>query len=69
MKKQIRNALFAAAVLGPSGTAFAHHGSADDLGGQLVHATFDPSHLAVTILAAGAIIAALGVARAIRRRR
>ena len=69
MKELIRNALFAAAVLGASGTAFAHHGSADDLGGQLVHATFDPSHLVVTVLAAGAIVAAWRVIKAIRRPR
>ena len=52
---------------GLSGTAVAHHGPTDNLGGQLVHATFDPSHMAATILVAGAILAAYRLVRARRR--
>ncbi len=68
MKRRITPTLFAATWLGTSVNAVAHHGPADDLGGQLVHATFDPSHLVVTVLAAGAIIAAWRLIRAVRRR-
>ncbi len=68
MKRRTTQALHLALWAGVSGTALAHHGQAEDLGGQLVHATFDPSHLAVTILAAGAVLALYRVIRAIRRR-
>ncbi len=68
MKRRIREAIHVAFWTGLSGTALAHHGPADDLGGQLVHATFDPSHLAATVLAAGAILAGYRLVRALRRR-
>ena len=67
MKRRISFTL-GAAWLGIAGHAYAHHGEADDLGGQLVHATFDPSHLAATVLAAGAILAGYRLVRALRRR-
>ncbi len=50
------------------GLSLAHHGPADELGGQLVHATFAPSHLGVTILVAGALIFAGRLVRAVRSR-
>lgn len=68
MNKRHTHVLNAAILLAVPGLGFAHHGPADDLGGQLVHATFDPSHLVVTILAVGAILAAYRVIRALRRR-
>ncbi len=67
MKRRIRAAIHVAFWTGLSGTALAHHGPADDLGGQLVHATFDPAHLVVTILVAGAIFAGYRLIRVSRR--
>ena len=61
--------LKATILLAVPGLGFAHHGPADDLGGQLVHATFDPSHLAITILAAGAILAGYRLVRTLRSKR
>ena len=68
MNRRITHVLHVTLWTGLSGTALAHHGPAEDLGGQLVHATFDPSHLAFTMLAAGAVLALYRIVRGIRRR-
>jgi len=68
MKKFYAYLLKSAILLAMPGLSFAHHGPADDLGGQLVHATFYPSHLGVTLLAAGVIVLACRLAGVLRRR-
>jgi hypothetical protein len=62
MKKLYAYVLEAAVLLALPGLSLAHHGTAEDLGGQLVHATFAPSHLGVTLLAAGALFVAYRLA-------
>ena len=68
MNKLYAYVLKAAILLALPGLSFAHHGTAEDLGGQLVHATIAPSHLGVTLLAAGALLLAYRYARALWRR-
>lgn len=61
-------ALDAAILLVLPGLSLAHHGSADELGGRLVHATYAPSHLGVTLLVAGALMVAYRLVGRVRRR-
>ncbi len=39
----------AAALLAPA-TVFAHHGGEESIAGQLIHASFDPLHLGLTLI-------------------
>ena len=61
-------ALDAAILLVLPGVSLAHHGSPDELGGRLVHAMYDPSHLGVTLLVAGALMVAYRLFVRARRR-
>ncbi len=60
----IRSSALAALTVLP-GMALAHHGEDDSIGGQLVHVTFDPWHLGITL----AVVAVLAGAWHIARRR
>ena len=67
MTSKHTQAVIGTTLMSLSGAAMAHHGTADELGGQLVHATLDPWHLGISLLVAGALIAAYRLGSAVRR--
>ena len=54
------------AMLAAPGMLLAHHGDEADLTGQLLHASFDPLHLGMSLLAAAGLY---GLYRLIQRHR
>lgn len=68
MNKRYTHGIASAALITLPGMGLAHHGPADDIGGQLAHATFDPAHLGVTLLVAGILFAGYRVVAWLRGR-
>ena len=68
MKSKHEKAVVITSLMSLSGAALAHHGTAEELGGQLVHATLDPWHLGISLLVAGTLLAAYRLAGAVLRR-
>lgn len=59
MKATIEKALFAAAVFAAPGLALAHHGESEEVAARVLHATFDPWHLGVSLLIVAGLVVAM----------
>lgn len=59
MKAIIEKVLFAAAVSTAPGLALAHHGESEELAARVLHSTFDPWHLGVSLLVVAGLVVAM----------
>ncbi|MEE4162212.1 MAG: hypothetical protein V2I25_06850 [Woeseiaceae bacterium] len=67
MKAIFEKALFGAALTAVPGLALAHHGEGEELAARVVHATFDPWHLGVTLLVVAGLVVATRLAGRARK--
>ena len=59
MKAIIEKALFTVALIAAPGLALAHHGESEEFAARVLHSTFDPWHLGVSLLIVAGLVVAM----------